>query len=51
MATSSGTEIVTLGGIMNFFKDDANSVNKGELKYKSDYVLEVRLLDMVISPN
>ena len=48
MATASAAEVVTLGGIMNFFKDDTNCVTKGELKFKSNYVLEVRLLNMII---
>ena len=33
---------------MTVFKDDANFVTKGDLKLKSNYVLEVRLLDMII---
>ena len=36
MATS-GAEEVTLGGIMNFYKDNTNCVSKGELKFKSNY--------------
>ena len=35
MATASGVEAITLHGIMTIFKDDANCVTKGELKFKS----------------
>ena len=38
-------ELMTLGGIAEFFKDDLNSISKGELKFKSDFVLEFRIVD------
>ena len=48
MANEGNVEVVTLSGIMNFFKDDTNCFGKGENKFKSDYVLEVKLVEMVI---
>ena len=33
---------------MNFFKDDINSVTKGDLKYRADFVLDLRIADFVI---
>ena len=41
-------EIITLSGMMNFVKDDINSMTKGDLKYKADCVLDLRIADFVI---
>ena len=35
-------EIITFAGITIFFKEDLNIIAKGELKYKADFVLELR---------
>ena len=34
--------LITLSGMMNFFKEDLNTIAKGELKYKADFVLDLR---------
>ena len=39
------TEIITLSGLVTFFRDDPNCIERGEAKYNADYVLEVRLKD------
>ena len=36
-------EVITLAGMMNFFKDDTTCISKGELKYKADFVLDLRI--------
>ena len=41
-------EIITLSGMLKFFKDDINTVTKGELKYKADFVLDLRIVDFSI---
>ena len=38
-------ELITLGGITGFFKADLNSISKGELKFKGDFVLELRIVN------
>ena len=38
-------ELITLGGITGFFKDDLYSISKGELKFKGDFVLELRIVN------
>ena len=43
------TEIITLSGILDFCKDDTNSVRKGELKLKSNFVLDLRINDLTIN--
>ena len=42
-------EIVTLAGMTKFFKDDLNCINKGELKFKADFVLELRNIEHQIN--
>ncbi len=37
-------EVISLAGMLKFFKEDTNCIEKGELKYKSDFVLEVKLI-------
>ena len=49
MANSTSLEAMTLGGIMTYFKDNTNCITKGELKYKSNFVLDVRLVDMNVN--
>eukprot|EP00795_Rhopilema_esculentum_P014990 gene14990-6144_t len=43
------TEIITLAGILDFFKDDTNTVRKGELKFKSDFVLDLRIDELTVN--
>ena len=43
------TEIITLAGILDYFKDDINAVRKGELKFKSDFVLDLRIDDLTVN--
>ena len=43
------TEIITITGIFDFFKEDTNTVKKGELKFKSDFVLKFRITDFTIN--
>ena len=38
-------EVVTFTGILKFFKDDANAVEKGEIKFRSGYILQLSLSD------
>ena len=40
--------VITLSGIIAFFKDNLNSVTKGELKYKAGFVLELKIAEFVI---
>ncbi len=42
-------EVITLTGIMKFFKDDPNTIEKGETKFRSGYVLELLLSDHKLS--
>ena len=41
--------MITLTGIMKFFKDDTNTVEKGEMKFRSGFVLELHLTDYTVS--
>ena len=43
------TEIITLAGILNYFKADINAIRKGELKFKSDFVLHLRIEDLTVN--
>ena len=43
------TEIITLAGIFEYFKDDVNTIRKGELKFKSDFVLDLRIDDLTVN--
>ena len=38
-----------VGRNVSFFKDDPNSIKKGELKFKSEYVLDLRINDFMIT--
>ena len=42
-------EVMTLNGILSFFKDEQNSIEKGEQKFKSGFVLEVQMKDHMIN--
>ena len=42
-------EVITITGIFEFFKDDLNSISKGELKYKADYVMDFRIYEYKIN--
>ena len=41
-------EIITIAGMVNFFKEDTNTITKGELKYKADFVLDLRLTGLTV---
>ena len=41
-------EVVTLSGIMNFFKDDQNTVSKGESEFKAGFVLKLKIVGFLI---
>ena len=43
------TEIITVAGIFEYFKDDVNTIRKGELKFKSDFVLDLRINDLTVN--
>ena len=43
------TEIITIAGILDFLKENTNTVKKGELKFKSDFVLQFRITDFTIN--
>ena len=43
------TEIITIAGIFDFFKQDTNTVKKGKLKFKSDFVLQFRMTSFTIN--
>ena len=43
------TEIIMLAGILECLKDDVNTVRKGQLKYKSDFVLHLRIDDLTVN--
>ena len=42
-------EVITLSGMLSFFKDDQNSIEKGEQKFKSGFVLEVQMRGHMIN--
>ena len=41
--------IITLAGILDYFKGDINAVRKGELKFKSDFILDLRIDDLTVN--
>ena len=49
MAEMVVNEIVTLSGMMDFFKDDLNTISKGEIKYKANFVLDLKLNEYTIN--
>ena len=42
------TEVITLAAIMNFFKEDSNTFEKGEKKFQADHVLKLEIQDLDI---
>ena len=36
-------EVITITGMFEFFKDDLNTISKGELKYKPDFVMDFKI--------
>ena len=42
-------EVITLSGMLRFFKDDQNSIENGQQKFKSGFVLEVQMRDHMIN--
>ena len=42
-------EVIKLSVMLSFFKDDQNSIEKGEQKFKSGFVLEVQTRDHMIN--
>ena len=42
------TEVMTLAAIMNFFKEDSNTFEKGEKKFQADHVLKLEIQDLDI---
>ena len=48
MAGQAPSEVISVTGLVKYFKEDPNCVSKGELKYKSDFILEVKLIDMTV---
>ena len=41
--------VITLSGMLSFFKDDQNIIEKGEQKFKSGFALEVQMRDHMIN--
>ena len=39
----NGAQVISLSGLLDFFRDEKNSIDKGEIKFNSNYVLEVRI--------
>ena len=46
---ASAQRVVSLSGLLRFFKEDSNAVNKGEVTFNSGFVLKVVLNEMEIS--
>ena len=42
MAEMTANEIVTLSGMIDFFKDDLNTISKRKLKNKANFVLDLK---------
>ena len=40
------TEVIILTAIMNFFKEDSNTFEKGEKKFQADHVLKLEIQDL-----
>jgi hypothetical protein len=49
MEGNEPVEVITLSGMLNFFKDDHNSIEKGEQKFKSGFVLEMQVREHTIN--
>ena len=48
MALATPIEVISLAGMVRFFKDYDSLIDKGNIKYANGYVLQVRILDMSI---
>ena len=48
MATSQ-QQVMSLSGLFQFFKKDANAIRKGEVKFTCGFVLDVRVNGVEIS--
>jgi len=42
-------QVISLSGLMKFFNEDSNVISKGEIKYNSGFVLDLRLVDYLIT--
>ena len=42
-------QVISLSGLLKFFEEDQNSIQKGEFKYNSNFVLEVKINGFEIS--
>ena len=42
-------EVITITGMFEFFKVDLNTISKGELKYKADFVMDFKINAYTIS--
>ena len=49
MAKMTANEIVTLSAMMDFFKDDLNTISKRKLKHKANFVLDLKLNEYKIT--
>ena len=48
MASATPVEVISLVGILRYFKDYDSLIEKGDIKYANGYVLQVRILEMNI---
>ena len=42
------SQVICLAGLMDFFKEDRNAIEKGETKYNADFVLECKIVDLTV---
>ena len=43
------TELITLAGILEYLNDDVNTIRLGQLKFKSDFVLHLRIDERTVN--
>ena len=48
MALAPPREVISLAGMIRYFKDNDSLIEKGNIKYANGYVLKVKILDMDI---
>ena len=48
MAQIMASQVISLAGLMDFFKEDRNAIEKGETKYNADFVLECKIVDLTV---
>ena len=41
-------QVISLAGLMDSFKGDRNTIEKGEIKYNADFVLECKIVDLTV---